>query len=71
MEEQHTVTRNRRRINVGRILIALTLASAALSGCAIYPAYPAVVVGPPVVRVYPAPPPPVVYRPYYGYRRYW
>ena len=56
-----------------RIRIALGLATAVLAGCAIVPAYPPppVVVGPPVVRAYPVPPPVVVYRPYYGYRRYY
>ena len=64
-----------------RVLITLALATAALSGCAVVPAYP-----PPPVAVYPAPPP-VVVRPYFGfsygygygppyrraypYRRYW
>jgi hypothetical protein len=58
---------------VRRLCIALGLATVALAGCAVVPAYPPppVVVGPPVVRVYPAPPPVVVYRPYYGYRRYY
>jgi hypothetical protein len=56
---------------VRQVLITLAFAAAALAGCAIYPAYPpAVVVGPPVVRVYPAPPA-VVYRRYYGVRRYY
>jgi hypothetical protein len=56
---------------VRRILTVLALVAPA--GCAILPAYPppSVVVGPPVVRVYPAPPPRVVYWPYYGRRYYW
>ena len=54
-----------------RICIALGLATAALAGCAIVPVYPPPPVGPPVVRAYPVPPPVVVYRPYYGYRRYY
>ena len=55
-----------------RLRIALGLATVALAGCAVVPAYPpsAVVIGPPVVRVYPAPTPVVVYRPYYYHRYY-
>jgi len=47
-----------------RAFIALLLTALTLSGCVVAPAYP--VAGPPVVRVYPAPPV-VVYRPYYGH----
>jgi len=58
--------------NVRRVLIVLAFATAGAAGCAVYPAYPPpVVVGPPVVGVYAAPPV-VVYRPHYGYHRhYW
>ena len=50
------------------LVVAMTTG---LDSCVVVPAYPPpVVVGPPVVRVYPATPPAVVYRPYYGYRRH-
>jgi hypothetical protein len=55
---------------VRRVLITLALATAALSGCAVVPAYPPPPVvdypPPPPVAVYPAPPP-VVVRPYFGF----